>query len=178
MTFAERTREAMNKQLMREIEASYTYLSMAGYCQSLGFEGFAHWLEEQSEEEWEHSKKFRKFIEDRGERVHYEAIPEPEGDFSSIVEVFELALAHEQSVSRSINDLYALAEEEKDFASQSFLDWFVAEQVEEEKTVTGIIDWLKRLGDSPQGLYLLDRQLGGKLEAGAKCDGSDVIATE
>lgn len=172
MTFSERTREAMNRQLMRELEASYTYLSMAGYCQSLGLDGFAHWLEEQSGEELAHAKKFRKFIEDRGERVRYEAIRAPESDFSSVLEVFERALAHEQSVTQSINDLYALAEEEKDFASQSFLSWFVTEQIEEEKTVTGIIDWLRRLGDSPQGLYLLDRQLGGDVEAGAGSEGA------
>jgi ferritin len=167
MTFSERTAEAMNRQLMRELEASYTYLSMAGYCHFLGLDGFAHWLEEQSSEELRHARKFRRFIQDRGERVHYESIPEPDSDFSSILEVFERALAHEQSVTQSINDLYALAEEEKDFASQSFLDWFVTEQVEEEKTVSGIIDWLRRLQDTPHGLYLLDRQLGGNVEAGS-----------
>jgi ferritin len=172
MTFSERTREAMNRQVMRELEASYTYLSMAGYCQSLGLDGFAHWLEAQSGEELEHAKKFRKFMEDRGARVRYEAIPAPEGDFSSVLDVFENALANEQSVTQAINDLYALAEEEKDFASQSFLDWFVAEQIEEEKTVTGIIDWLRRLDDSPHGLYLLDRQLGGDVESGAASEGS------
>ncbi len=104
--------------------------------------------------------------------MRYEAIRAPESDFSSVLEVFESALANEQSVTQSINDLYALAEEEKDFASQSFLDWFVTEQIEEEKTVTGIIDWLRRLDDSPHGLYLLDRQLGGDVESGAASEGS------
>lgn len=167
MTFSDRMREAMNRQVMRELEASYAYLAMAGYCQYLGLDGFAHWLEEQSSEEREHAKKFRGFIQDRGERVRYEAIRKPDSDYSSALELFERALAHEQSVTRSINDIYALAEEEKDFASQSFLNWFVTEQIEEEKKVTGIIDWLRRLQDSPQGLYLLDRQVGGGIEAGA-----------
>jgi ferritin len=166
MTFSERSRQAMNQQLMREIEASYTYLSMAEYCEAVGFHGFGSWLEHQSGEEWEHAMKFRKFLQDRGERVQYEAIPEPEAHFSSLLEVFERALENEHSVTRSINDLYALAEQEKDFASQAFLNWFVTEQVEEEKNVSAIVDWLRRLGDSTEGLYLLDRQLGGSLEAG------------
>lgn len=166
MPFSERSRQAMNDQLMREIEASYTYLSMAEYCQSFALDGFASWLGAQSEEEWDHATRFRGFLQDRGERVRFEALPKPPADFSSVIDVFERALENERSVTQSINDLYALAEEEKDFASQAFLNWFVTEQVEEERTVSGILDWLRRIGDSAQGLYLLDRQLGGRLEGG------------
>ncbi|MDQ4149950.1 MAG: ferritin [Actinomycetota bacterium] len=161
MGFSQRSRDAMNEQLMREIQASYTYLSMAEYCQSIALEGFAKWLDEQSQEEWGHAMKFRRFIQDRGERVRFDAVPAPAADFTSVADVFERALEHEQAVSQAINNLYALAEEEKDFASQAFLDWFVNEQVEEERTIGGILDWVRRLGDSPQGLFLLDRQLGG-----------------
>jgi ferritin len=168
MPFSERSRQAMNDQLMREIEASYTYLSMAEYCHSLALDGFASWLGTQSQEEWDHAMRFRSFLRDRGERARFEALAEPPADFSSVVEVFERALENEQSVTQYINDLYALAEEEKDFASQAFLNWFVTEQVEEERTVSGILDWLRRIGDSAQGLYLLDRQLGGRLEAGSE----------
>lgn len=167
MVFTERTRQAINEQVTKEMQSSYAYLSMADYCESRGLEGFAKWLRNQSQEEWGHATKFRTFIIDRGERVHLETLEAPAADFSSVVEVFERALENEQSVTRSINDLYALAEQEKDFASQAFLDWFVLEQVEEERTVTGILDWLRRIGDSEQGLFLLDQKLGGGLEGGA-----------
>ena len=167
MSFSERTRSAMNDQLMREIEAAYTYLSMAEFCQSKGLLGFGRWLEDQSKEEWSHAMKFRRFIQDRGEAAVFDAVRQPANSFSSVMDVFERALEHERAVTQSINDLYALAQDEKDFATQSFLNWFVDEQVEEEKTVMGIIDWLRALGDTPQGVYLLDRELGGSLEAGA-----------
>lgn len=166
MAFSERTKSAMNEQLMREIEASYAYLSMAEYCQSRGLHGFGKWLEAQSQEEWEHAMKFRAFIQDRGEVVRFEAVREPVNHFTSVTDVFQRALEQERAVTQYINDLYALAQDEKDFASQSFLNWFVDEQVEEEKSVMGIIDWIKALGDTPQGIYLLDRELGGSLEAG------------
>ncbi|MEX2587827.1 MAG: ferritin [Actinomycetota bacterium] len=167
MRLSQRTNEALQTQLMREIEASYLYLSMAGYCESLGLAGFAKWLHEQSSEEWTHAMKFRAYIDDRGERVTYGDIGRPDSDFSSISEVFEKALENEVSVSAAIADLYSLAEEEKDLATQAFLDWFVTEQVEEEKSVQSVIDWLKRIGDSQQGLYLLDKELGGGVESGA-----------
>lgn len=166
MAFSERTKSAMNQQLMREIEASYSYLSMAEYCQSKGLHGFGKWLEEQSGEEWGHAMRFRAFIQDRGGSARFEALREPVNHFSSVMDVFERALEQERAVTHYINDLYALALDEKDFASQSFLTWFVDEQVEEEKSVMGIIDWLKTIGDTPQGIYLLDRELGGSLEAG------------
>lgn len=166
MAFSDRTKSAMNQQLMREIEASYSYLSMAEYCQSKGLHGFGKWLEDQSSEEWAHAMKFRAFIQDRGETVRFEAIREPANHFGSVMDVFERALEQERAVTHYINDLYALTLDEKDFASQSFLSWFVDEQVEEEKSVMGIIDWLKTMGDTPQGIYLLDRELGGSLEAG------------
>jgi ferritin len=166
MAFSQRTKSALNEQLMREIEASYSYLSMAEYCQSQGLHGFGRWLEEQSREEWGHAMRFRTFIQDRGEVVRFESVREPTGHFSSVMDVFEQALDQERAVTQYINNLYALAQDEKDFATQSFLNWFVDEQVEEEKSVMGIIDWIKTLGDSPQGIYLLDRELGGSLEAG------------
>lgn len=167
MRLSQRTTEALRTQLMREIEASYLYLSMAGYCDSAGLSGFASWLYTQSSEEWEHAMKFRAYIDDRGERVTYGDIARPDADFSSVLDVFEKALENEESVSAAIADLYSLAEEEKDLATQAFLDWFVVEQVEEEKSVQSVIDWLKRIGDSQQGLYLLDKQLGGGVESGA-----------
>jgi ferritin len=171
MAFSERTKSAMNDQLMREIEASYAYLSMAEYCQSKGLHGFGGWLEAQSQEEWEHAMRFRSFIQDRGEAVRFESVREPVNGFTSVIDVFQRALEQERAVTQYINDLYALAQDEKDFATLSFLNWFVDEQVEEEKSVMGIIDWIRALGDSPQGIYLLDRELGGSLEAGVTSQG-------
>lgn len=160
MPFSERTKEAMNQQLRLEIQAFYKYLGMSDYFDAVSLPGFSQWMFSQSQEEWAHAMKFRTFIQDRGGRVELGDIEAPPSDFESPLDVFEQALENEQQVSRSISDIYAIAEEEKDFASQAFLNWFVTEQVEEEKTVGDIIDWLKRIGDSPQGLFLLDERLG------------------
>jgi ferritin len=170
LTFSERSKQAINAQLTKELEASYAYLAMAEYCESRALHGFGAWLRAQSDEERGHAMKFHEFIQDRGERVHFDTLPAPTGDFSSVLEVFEAALENEQAVTRAIHDLYSLAEDEKDFTTQAFLNWFLLEQVEEERTVQGIIDWITEVGDTKQGLYLLDRELGGGLE-GALGDG-------
>jgi ferritin len=170
VAFSERSKQAINQQLTKELEASYAYLAMAEYCESRSLFGFGTWLRSQSDEERGHAKKFHDYIQDRGHRVHYDALPAPTGDFGSVPEVFEAALENERAVTRAIEDLYSLAEEEKDYTTQAFLNWFLLEQVEEERTVQGIIDWINEVGDTKQGLYLLDRELGGGLE-GALSDG-------
>lgn len=159
MNFSQRMQDAFNEQLAREIEASYTYLAMSEYFDARGLNGFASWFETQSAEEWMHAMKFRAYIQDRDGRVRYREIRQPESEFSSVLEVFEATLEHEQAVTVAIDEIYALSVEEKDFASQVFLNWFVTEQVEEEKTVRDIIDLLKLVEDSKDGLYLLDQKL-------------------
>lgn len=176
MPFSERSLEAMNHQLKLEIKAFYSYLAMSDYFDSVSLPGFSGWMFSQSQEEWTHAMKFRSFIQDRGGRVRLHEIPAPISDYNSVLEVFKRALENEILVSQSIGDLYALAEEEKDFASQAFLNWFVTEQVEEEKTMNDIIDWLKRIGDSPHGLFLLDEKLAqGGLRGGAGAAGEPTV---
>ncbi|HEX2052770.1 MAG TPA: ferritin [Actinomycetota bacterium] len=163
----------MNQQLKLEIQAFYTYLAMSDYFEAANLPGFSQWMFNQSQEEWVHAMKFRTFLQDRGGRVRLSDISAPSSEYSSPVEVFEQALENEQAVSRSIANIYAIAEEEKDFASQAFLNWFVTEQVEEEKTMSDILDWLRRIGDSPHGLFLLDEKIaqGGFTPPAAAAEG-------
>jgi ferritin len=70
--------------------------------------------------------------------------------------------SHDQFITRSINKLMELAIAEKDHASQIFLEWYVTEQVEEEND-NDILAQLRLIGDNPQGLMMLDRELTGRL---------------
>jgi len=49
--------------------------------------------------------------------------------------------------------------EEKDRATFNFLQWYVDEQVEEEENDNEIIGKLKLLGESGNGIFMLDREL-------------------
>jgi ferritin len=72
---------------------------------------------------------------------------------------FEAAYEHEQKVSGMINNLADLAVQLRDHATHNFLEWFVAEQVKEEAAVEEIVQKLKLVGDSGEGLFLMDREL-------------------
>jgi ferritin len=153
---------AINEQIKEEMASAYIYLSMAAYFESANLGGFARWMVAQSNEELEHAMKFYEYIYDRGGRVVFEALEKPPTDFAGPVDVFEKTLAHEQYITGRIHKLYDQAVAEKDYASQGILQWFVDEQVEEEKTAGEILETLKMIGDHPQGLFMLDRQLGAR----------------
>ncbi|MGC9393847.1 MAG: ferritin [Anaerolineae bacterium] len=153
---------AINKQIQAEYYSSYMYLAMAAYCDSVNMPGYAHWMREQAEEELEHALKFYDYIVERGGRVVLEAIQQPPVEYDSLLAVAEATYAHEQKVTNLIHALYEAAVAEKDYASQVFLQWYVKEQVEEEDNAGTIVDQFKMIGDHPNGLFMLDRQLGAR----------------
>src|SRR5918999_5392697 len=150
---------AMNDQLQVELESAYAYLAMSAYCESESLPGFAHWLRAQAQEEVDHAMRFYGFINDRGARVRLRGLGQPREKYASVLEVFEQALEHERSVTRSIAGLYGLVVDEKDYAAQAWLDWFATEQVEEEKSVGHIVDSLRRIGERGDALFFLDKEL-------------------
>jgi ferritin len=152
--------EAMNQQINHEMYSAYLYLSMSAHCVQSNLPGIAAWLRMQAKEEMEHAMKFYDFIEDRGGKVTLTAIGQPPAEFQSPLAIFEGALAHEQKVTRLINDIYGLAMKENDYASQVFLQWFISEQVEEEKNATAIVETLRMVGESKNGIFQVDHRLG------------------
>lgn len=159
---SEKLQDAINEQINRELYSGYLYLSMAAYFDSMNLPGFANFMRVQEEEERFHAMKFYDFLNERGGRVVLKKIAQPEVDFDSPVEVFELSLKHEQFVTKSINELMDLAIAENDHATKSFLNWYVDEQVEEEDTMDGIVNKLKLIGGKGHGMLIMDKELGAR----------------
>lgn len=159
--------DAINAQINLELFSSYSYLSMASWCEHQQFVGCAHWLRLQSEEEREHAMRLHDFLIARNCRVILQPIAQPQNDFESVVHVFEKSLAQEQEVTSQINDLYELAFKEKAFAALVELEWFITEQVEEEKTAREVVHKFHMVADDPASLLDMDRELSArKAEAG------------
>ncbi len=155
--------EALNKQLNNELYSAYLYLSMSSYTTHIGLKGAANWFMVQYQEEMVHAMKFYDYINSQGEHAQLAAIAAPPVEFGSLLSMFEQTLKHEQFITRCINDLMDLAVKEKDHATQIFLQWFVTEQIEEEGNDNDMIAKLKLVGDSPQGLMMLDAQMATRV---------------
>jgi len=75
--------DAINEQVNNELFSSYTYLSMAAWCEHNQFVGCAHWLRMQSEEERGHAMRLQDFLLARNCRVMLRTIAQPEHDFET-----------------------------------------------------------------------------------------------
>lgn len=160
MVISKKLQDAINEQINKELYSAYIYLAMSAYCTSINLNGFARWFKVQFEEEQAHAFKFMHFVHERRGRVLLKAIEEPQLEFKSIEDVFEITLKHEEFVTASIYSILELATAEKDHATVSFLKWFVDEQVEEEATADEILQKLLMIKGNPNGLMALDNALG------------------
>lgn len=155
----EKLLNALNDQINYEIHSALVYKAMRAYFEAEDLPGMANWMDIQFQEEMAHAEKMFQFVCDAGARVKMQAMDEPCNEYNSPLDVFEKALAHEQSVTSRINNLMDIAQEEKNHAAQIFLQWFVTEQVEEEANVGYIIAQLKRVKEDGRGLMMIDQEL-------------------
>jgi len=72
-------------------------------------------------------------------------------------------LEHEKHSTACIHGLMDLAVEEKDHAAAIALQWFVSEQVEEEANAEELLAKLEMIGDSKNGLFMLDKELAARV---------------
>ncbi len=154
--------EALNKQINAELASAYLYYSMSAYFESKNLKGMANWFRIQTQEEMVHSAKIYDYIHDRDGKVVLKSIEGPKVDWKSPLEAFQDAYEHEIEVSKSIYKLLDLSNEEKDHSTNNFLQWFISEQVEEEATTKELAEKLKLIGDSTQGLFMMDQDLAGR----------------
>jgi len=159
---SEKMVKALNEQINKELFSAYFYLGIAAYFKEKGFEGFSTWMEAQAEEELGHAMRFYDYVFNRGGFVELERIEKPKQEFESPLKAFEAVYLHEVGVTQSIFKLVELSQEERDHATYQFLQWFVEEQIEEEATTKAIVDKLKIIGDSTNGIFMLDRELGAR----------------
>ena len=154
--------DAINEQINNELFSSYSYLSMAAWCDNQQFTGCSHWLRLQSQEEYGHAMKLLDFLLARNAAAKLKPIAQPEQTFPSIVSVFEKSLEQEERVTGQIDSLYELAFNEKAFAALVELEWFITEQVEEEKTAREVVAKFHLCQNDPASLLDLDRELGSR----------------
>ena len=152
--------DELNKQITAEFYSAWYYLSMAVWAAGENYEGTYNFMSKQAQEEQGHALKFIKYILDAGGSVTLEEIQKPPQTFSSLKDIFDKALKHEKYVTSLINNLVALSDEEKDYMTLNFLQWFLEEQLEEEATMNSISAKLDMIGDSKNGLFMIDAKLG------------------
>ncbi|MBU3190140.1 ferritin [Clostridium bowmanii] len=153
----------INKQINFEFYSAHLYLAMAAYCAAEDFDGFANFFKVQAEEEKFHAMKFYNYVNEMNGRIVLEGMPDPQNDYKSLLDAFEISYAHEKIVTSKIYNLTDIATQEREHATISLLKWFIDEQVEEEANFSRIIKRLQRIKTDPTSLYLLDTEMAARV---------------
>ena len=117
----EKLQNAVNDQITAELWSSNLYLQMAFYFEKEGWDGFAHWMHKQSDEEREHAIRLANYLAKRGGEASVNMIDVVPSGWGSVKEVFASVADHEHHVSKLIDDLVDVAAAENDKATQDFL---------------------------------------------------------
>lgn len=147
-------------QMNAELYSSYLYLAIGNWFRDQNLDGFGAWMEAQAAEEYEHAMKLYHHLHERGVTPHFDAIAEPPSEWDSILAAVQAVLEHERYITGRIHKLADLALKDHDHPTRLLLDWYVTEQVEEEATSEDIVRKVEMLAETPQGLFMLDRELG------------------
>ena len=159
---SEKVAALLNDQVNKEFYSAYLYLDFSNYFTERGLDGFANWYKIQAQEERDHAMLFYQYLHNNNAKVTLEAIAKPDKALDSDMAVLKAGLEHEMYVTGLIHELYAAADADRDFRTMQFLNWFVKEQGEEEVNANEMVSKMELFGSNPQGLYMLNKELGGR----------------
>jgi ferritin len=155
--------DAINDQVKQELESAYIYLSMVGYFHARNLDGMAHWMRVQVHEETIHAMKFFDHLTSRGASVVLQDLKQLKTSWKTPLEPWKDAYAHEQFITGKIHSLIKIARKENDYTAEPLLNWFLNEQIEEESNTDKISRQVEMIGDSKEGLFMLDRELATRV---------------
>ena len=151
--------KALNEQIALEGYASFLYLSMASWCDQQGLDGCSKFMHRQSTEELSHMMRIFHYLSEIDGHAITPAISQPPLKFKSIRTLLAQVYKHEQKVTNSIHKIVDLCYKETDYTTLHFLQWYIDEQREEEALMRNILDRIKLIGDGPQSLFYIDKEL-------------------
>ncbi|RLL86901.1 ferroxidase [Mesotoga sp. H07pep.5.4] len=155
-----RMEKEINNQIKAEFESAFIYMSMAAWSHKNGYFGAENFMWKQAKEEEEHAMKFIQYLKDVDATAEIPGIEKPNGEYESLLDVFEKGLEHEKYITSRIHNLAKISEEEGDYATNDFIQWYVTEQVEEERNFRDVVKRLKMVGNQANGIFMIDSQLG------------------
>jgi len=133
--------------------------SIRQMCIQHGLDGCGKFFRQHADEEKMHMQKLFDYVNETGSYAIVGEIKAAQSEFKSVVEIFEETYAHEQFITKQINNLVSIAFKEGDFSTFNFLQWYVAEQHEEEQLFKAILDKVALIGTEGNGLFFIDKEI-------------------
>jgi len=167
MKISSQLKKLLNNQIGLEASASNSYLAMASWCESTGYEGAAGYFYAQSDEERTHMLKIIHYLNDMGAEPILPMIKSPSSSYKSLEMIIKTALKNEQAVTAAIHKMVEISQKEKDHSTYVFLEWFVNEQVQEETKFETLLQKFDLIGRDKLAINEIDKILATQTTAEA-----------
>lgn len=146
---------------INEIKNVLFYSSLSTECSKKSLMGFAKFFKNQSDEEYEHSKKLLNHLVYHKINIYLDInynelfFYDNYLDVSLFVdEILKKSLKREKEGSKNFEEIMKYIENNKMYKHQDIILWFINEQVEEENFFSKLIQKFKN-----STVYLLDKEL-------------------
>lgn len=159
-SLSKETEKMLNDQIVMEGKSSASYLSMASWCETKGYNNSAEFLYKHSDEERGHMLKLFRYVNEAGGHALQPEISDIKHTFKTLRAVFEDVLEHELNVTKSIHNIVDHCLSTKDYSTFNFLQWYVVEQREEETMARRIVEVFDIIGEDGVGLWTIDQEIG------------------
>jgi ferritin len=159
-SLSKETEKMLNDQIVMEGKSSASYLSMASWCETKGYNNSAEFLYKHSDEERGHMLKLFRYVNEAGGHALQPEISDIKHTFKTLRAVFEDVLEHELNVTKSIHNIVDHCLSTKDYSTFNFLQWYVVEQRQEETMARRIVEVFDIIGEDGVGLWTIDQEIG------------------
>ncbi|MEM7446193.1 MAG: ferritin [Pseudomonadota bacterium] len=157
----------LNGLLNGELHHVHLYWQASAWCVGNHLDGCAGFLRDHADDELSHMKRVFDFMIDSEMSITFAPLPEPKVEADDVLGLFQAMLTHEGEVTDSVGNAVSEALDAGDHSAFEFLQWFVREQRRELRLFRQIVDRIKLIGDGPQALFFVDREivdLGGNAD--------------
>ena len=170
MKLDKKLEKMLNEHMNHERFNETFYLAGAAYFDSQNLEGMSSYFKLHAAEEKTHFERFYNYIDENGGTCIITGIEDPGdlGNFKSIQDVFEKAVAAEELTSKRIREINKYAYSINDFRARRFLNEFELEQQEEEDLWDYNLSRAKVVGKDPAALLKFDCEMAMRRQYGIK----------
>ena len=148
--------DLVESRIQQEEHSARLYESMGLWFKDRGYNNLAKLYEKYTQDEWTHAGWAKTFLLDYNLKPKLKALPSPEVEYESPMDIFEATLEHEILVTKQVEELTAKAMDKKNFVLMALGLKYTAEQQEELGKSYDIISVAKLTTD----MLVLDNYIG------------------
>jgi len=156
---SERLIKLLNYRIEQEEISSRLYKAMAIWLDFKGFAGAAKLWYKYSEEELKHAQWAYQYLLDLDIKPTVPTIPQPQSEFSGLVDIIYQSYEHEQTITEQCQKLAAEAWKEGDYMTGHLAQHYLDEQVEEMKKSSFWVNMIGSFGQTNDILLMIDNKM-------------------